>query len=358
MTSLIDDADRVTPAANSHSPPRRSYGPLAAALAAALGAAGIGLAAWSVYESTRPVPRPRSASDVVRAQGNAPANADDRVAAKPNDMKVQMPGRSGAPNAARRRMMAGDGEFPTFIDNPEFTPVANSDQANALVISVGAAAGEQSAKIPGLTPTPLQTSDQINSSLKRFLGPLTQGEIKDGPTFISSNGGKPPESGTIPGIVEQIAAVLHFCELDTANMKVRRAPKLEGPIATMLAGLPAGAVPMMINNNNLGNGTEVSSLTMPLAGLLSGSMEGAAPDAPRVEVTMPAKFKGESFANKKFLLGIVLAQNSKTNTWIPQSLQFHSNDPEAIKELSKMLRPRSAGSDDGAPRPKAPSGRG
>lgn len=338
--------------------PARSYGPLGTALALALGVVGVGLATWSVYENTRPIPRPKSASDVVRANDDGPRNTEDRVVSKPNALNPEVPGASTPPNSARRRLMPGDVSIPTFVEDPEFVPVTNIDQANALVISVGATAGEQSVKIDGLTPTPLQTSDQINGSLKRFLGPLTQGEITDGAAFISSNGGKPPESGSIPGIVKQIASVLQFCELDTAHMTVRRAPKLEGPIASMLAGLPAGAVPMMINNNNLGNGTQISSLTMPLGGLLSGSMEGASPDAPRVEVSMPARFKGGSFENKKFLLGIVLGQNLKANTWVPQSLEFHSNDPEAIKELSRMFRPRSPGADDGAPRPKAPSGRG
>ncbi|MBX3389228.1 MAG: hypothetical protein KF691_07200 [Phycisphaeraceae bacterium] len=358
MTSLIDDADRG--AGLNHSAPvarrTRSYGPVGAAVAITVGVAGIALACWSVYENTRPIPRPRSASDVVRSQDEGPRNTEDRVTLAPGTGPGNAP--PGSSDGARRRALVGNAEVPTFIENPEFSPVTNSEEANALMIAAGAAAGEQSTKIEGLTPTPLQTSDQINGALTRFLGPLTQGEIKNGASYISSNGGKPPESGTIPGIVKQIALLLQFCELDTAHMKVRKAPALEGPLASMLAGLPAGAVPMMINRNNLGNGNEVSSLTMPLGGLFNGSSEGAAPNAPRVLVTMPARLKGASLEDKKFLLGITLGQNTRTNTWVPQSLEFHSNDAEAIKALQKSLRPSGASSGDGSPPPKAPSGRG
>lgn len=256
------------------------------------------------------------------------------------------------------RAAMADGDRPVFLESPNFTPVASSEQAAEVVTALGAAAGEQSTKIEGLTSTPLQTSDQINSALTRFLGPLTQGEIKDGGAYISSNGGKPPESGTIPGAVQQIAAVLKFCELDTTHTRVRKAPKLDGPLADMLSRMPAGAMPMMINQNRIQGGDEVSSLMMPLAGLLDGSNEGIPANAPRVEVTMPARLKGEGFADKKFQLGIILVQNAKAGRWVPQMLQFHSNDGETIKALSRVIRPRSPGSDDGAPRPKAASGRG
>lgn len=252
----------------------------------------------------------------------------------------------------------GDGVLPTFVEDPKFTVVTTPDESTQLIAQIGAAAGEQSAKIEGLTQTPLQTSDQINGALTRFLGPLAQGEIKDGTAFISSNGGKPPASGTIPGIVQQIASVLKFCELDTTHTMVRKAPKVEGPLADMLSKLPAGAVPMMINQNRSGDGNEIASMMMPLTGLLEGSMEGVPADAPRVEVTMPAKLKDPQFADKKFLLGIILAQNSKAGKWIPVQLQFHSNDGETIKALSKVIRPRSASAGDGSPPPKAPSDRG
>ncbi|MBX3381303.1 MAG: hypothetical protein KF805_14505 [Phycisphaeraceae bacterium] len=352
MTSLTDDLDRTVPGTPA-SPARRSYGPVGFVVAALVGLGGLSLAGWSVYENTRTAPRPKSASDVVRAAGKGGGPAGDRPSPGA--------GPEGSPAVARSRAARpamGDDEIPTFIDDAEFVAVTNPAQAGEVVALLGAAAGEQSTKIEGLTATPLQTSDQINGALTRFLGPLTQGEIQDGGAFISANGGNPPASGTIPAVVQQIAAVLKFCELDTTHTKVRKAPKLEGPLADMLSKLPPGATPMMINRNRLGDGNEISSLTMPLAGLLDGSVQGVAADAPRVEVTMPARLKGEEFTDKKFLLGIILVQNAKSNTWVPQSLQFHSNDGETIKALSKAIRPRSAGSDDGAPRPKTASGRG
>ncbi|MGH7241894.1 MAG: hypothetical protein ACREJD_00570 [Phycisphaerales bacterium] len=354
MTSLTDELDRdLSKVSESRS--RRSYGPIGAAIAIVVAIAGLSTAGWSLYENTRPTPRPKSASDVVRAEQKNNREAPKADSSAPVVAQAGSPG--SQTRAKRSRAMVGEQMLPTFIENPQFTPVNNSEDATQAVASLGAAAGERSTKIEGLTATPLQTSDQISAALTRLLGPLAQGEIKDGAGFITANGGKPPASGTIPGIVQQIAALLKFCELDTTNMKVRKAAKPEGSLATILAGLPAGAVPMMINQNRSDDGNETGTLTMPLNGLLDGSLAGIPADAPRVEVTMPAKLKGEQFADKKFLLCIVLAQNAKLNTWVPQTLQFHSNNGETIKALSKMLRPASASVGDGAPPPKAPSDR-
>lgn len=357
MTSLIDDLDRPsTGPVSAPARPRRSYGPVGAAIAVLIGVGGLALAGWSVYENTRPTPRPKSASDVVRAEN--PGNGGDQKIERAAPASGNLAAATPEGKSQRRRAGPGDGTLPTFVDDPIFTPVTTADESTQLVALIGAAAGEQSAKIDGLTATPLQTSDQISSALTRFLGPLTQGEIKDGGAFISANGGKAPASGSIPGIVQQIAAVLKFCELDTTHTVVRKAPKVEGPLADMLAKLPSGAVPMMINQNRSGDGDEIASMMMPLTGLLEGSMESVPADAPRVEVTMPAKLKDAQFAEKKFLLGIILAQNAKAGKWVPVQLQFHSNDGETIKALSKVIRPRSANAGTGAPPPKAPSDRG
>jgi hypothetical protein len=299
--------------------------------------------------------RPRSASDFVRSEKQG-EGGDQKIARNTTaDATAKTPSLSTTP-----RKSAGPAGFapPAFVDDPTFTAVTTPEESTQLIAAIGTAAGEQSMKIEGLTATPLQTSDQINSALTRFLEPLAQGEVKDGGAYIAANGGKLPEAGSIPGIVQQIASVLKFCELDTANTRVRKAPKVEGPLAEMLAKLPKGAVPMMINQNRSGDGEEVASMMMPLTGLLEGSLEGVAADAPRVEVTMPAKLKGEQFEGKKFLLGIVLAQNAKAGRWVPQSLQFHSNDGETIKALSKAIRPRSESAGNGGPPPKAPSDRG
>lgn len=357
MTSLIDDLDRPSPGPlTAPARPRRSYGPIGTTIAALVGVGGLALAGWSVYENTRTAPRPKSASDVVRSEkpGDGADQKIERGAPPSGSLAAATPdGKS-----QRRRAGMGDGVMPTFIDAPQFTAVTTPDESTQLIAQIGAAAGEQSAKIEGLTATPLQTSDQINGALTRFLGPLAQGEIKDGGGFIAANGGKPPASGSIPGIVQQIASILKFCELDTTHTVVRKAPKVEGPLADMLAKLPAGAVPMMINQNRSGDGNEIASMMMPLTGLLEGSMEGVPADAPRVEVTMPAKLKDPQFAEKKFLLGIILAQNVRAGKWVPVQLQFHSNNGETIKALSKVIRPRSGSPGDGSAPPKAPSDRG
>ncbi|MBN8597840.1 MAG: hypothetical protein J0L78_09220 [Planctomycetes bacterium] len=356
MTSLIDDLSPAsTGPQTATARPRRSYGPLGAGIAALIGVAGLALASWSVYENTRPAPRPKSASDVVRSN-EGPGDGERRVDRSAGDPKPD--GKERVATSQRRRAMPGMDVQPEFVENPQFTPVRTAEESTSTVAALGAAAGEQSTRIAGLTNTPLQTSDQINAALVRFLGPLAQGEVRDGAGFLKENGGKPPETGSIPGIVQQIASVLRFCELDTTHTRVRQAPKIEGPIADMLAKLPGGAVPMMINQNRSGDGDEVSSLMMPLTGLFQGSTEGIPADAPRVEVSMPARLKGEQFDGKKFLLGIILVKNTRTGTWVPQSLQFHSNDGETIKALSKTIRPRSASAGDGSPPPKAPSDRG
>lgn len=356
MTSLIDDlAPASTGPLSAPARPGRSYGPLGMGIAALIGVAGVALAGWSVFENTRPTPRPKSASDVVRSS-DGPGEGERRVARVPGDPTSNGTERPAGPQ--RRRVVQGMDVQPEFVENPQFTPVRTAEDSASTVAALGAAAGEQSTKVAGLTNTPLQTSDQINAALVRFLGPLALGEVTDGAVFLKANGGKPSESGSIPGIVQQIAAVLKFCELDTAHTRVRQAPKVEGPIADMLAKLPSGAVPMMINQNRSGDGDEVSSLMMPLTGLFQGSTEGIPADAPRIEVSMPARLKGDQFEGKKFLLGIILVQNGRAGTWVPQALQFHSNDGETIKALSKSIRPRSANSGDGSPPPKAPSDRG
>ncbi|MBS0187061.1 MAG: hypothetical protein JSS51_03270 [Planctomycetes bacterium] len=316
--------------------------------------AGLSVAAWSVYDNTRPTERPKSASDVIRDQARTTPRTTE--AAK---------GPEGAPKQAstsrgfRRAISSEDAlrELPQFVENPTFTPVTNSSEATASIAAFATAAGEQSTKIDGLTQTPLQTSEQITGAMNRFLGPLAQGELTNGADFLTSNGGKVPESGKIPPMVAKIAQLLKFCELDVTHMRVHRAPKEMGPVADMLSKLPAGAVPMMINQQNTGDGRDIGTLTMPLTGLLQGSMEGVPADAPRVEVQVPAKFKDPALADQKFVLGMIFGQNTKTAKWVPINLQFHSDNADAIKSLSAQLRPAPPKAGNGAPTPQAPSDR-
>ena len=86
--------------------------------------------------------------------------------------------------------------------------------------------------------------------------------------------------------------------------------------------LSPGAISMMMNNQQRDDGTGVSSLMMPLAGLLPESAAGVAEKAPRVEVLVPAKLKDPQFAGKPFQLGLILAFNAGKNRWVPEMLEI------------------------------------
>ena len=343
MTSLLQDLDQSSPATSS-AKPRRQYGPVVVAAAVAICVGGLGWAGWTVYESTRAAPRPKSASDIARQEGRA----------RGVPREVHAGGQATSPGSEQRVSAVAPAtrtELPIPPTDAVFTPVTNAEQANAVLLSLGAAVGEGSTKVEGLTPTPLQTSEQLNDAVKIFLGPLLMGEVKDVPAFLVANGAKPPESGPSTPMLERISNLLKFCELDPSRAKVQRAPEIQG--MNRMPKLPPGAIPMMMNNQQRDDGTGVSSLMMPLAGLLPESAAGVAEKAPRVEVLVPAKLKDPQFAGKPFQLGLILAFNAGKNRWVPEMLQFHTTDLDTVKALSRTILPRSsAGGGTGA---KAPS---
>lgn len=352
MTSLLEEPDRV-----QSTPAQRTYGPVVAACAALLCLGGLVWAGWTVYDTTRPTERPKAASDLAKLEGvpkskaNLPEGAADASGPQPKDgeRKIVAAGPGG-----KNGLVAMAREIPLPPKDAVYTPVANADEATEVVTTLSSAIGIQSTKIDGLTPTPLQTSDQVGASVKAFLAPLVQGEIKDPSAFLVANGATVPASGPNATILNNIAALLKFCDLDTTHTRVHRAPKIQNPLGNMMPNLPPGSISMMINRQET-DGESVSSLMMPLSGLLPEANTGISENAARIEILIPAKLKDPQFATKPFQLGLIMAQNSGKGKWIPEMLQFHTTDVETVKALSKTIRPRNASSESGAPAPKAPS---
>ncbi len=344
MTSLTDNLESKAPVKQ-----RKNYGPLMWAVALVIGGTGLTLAGWTVYDNTRPVGRPKSASDFVQRDGPG-INANAGQAAPASGERQITATRPGARNA-----MGDPGQMPLMPVDVSFTPVNSADDAATVVTALSGSIGEQTTKIDGLTATPLQTSNQVNEAVKNFLGPLVQGDIKDGPTYLAANGATPPETGPYKAVLDNIAKLLKFCDLDTQHIKVRRAPKIEGPGANMMPKMKPGQLAMSINQMQRDDGQSVSSLMMPLSGLLPGADDGVVPDGPRIEVLIPAKLKEATFAEKPFQIGLIMGQNPARNKWVPLMLQFHTSDMDTVKAISKVIRPAQRSGGDGAPAPKAPS---
>lgn len=347
MTSLTDNLEQ--PKAPDKQP--RSATPAMAALAVLLGLGGISWAGYSIYQTTRPSERPKSASDVVREEQLANRRADgDAVAAAPEaNARRQVIEREGLPGSD-----AGGRTMPIPPKDANYTVIANADDANKAVGTIAASFGEQASKIEGLTNTPLQTGDQLAEATRNFLAPLVAGDMADQSGYLVKNGAKPSDSPQLKRLLEGVAKVLQFADLDVSKARAQKAPKMQGAGAAVLKTLPPGAAAFMMNQNDSDTGS-VSSLTMPLASMLPEASKEVADDAPRVEFLVPARLKDPSMADKGFQIGIIMARGPGTR-WVPEMLSFHTTDMDTVKALQKIIAPRPAGAvGNGGPKPREAS---
>ncbi|HEX8878052.1 MAG TPA: hypothetical protein VF777_14990 [Phycisphaerales bacterium] len=349
MTSLTENLEP----SKKPEKPRRSASPGLAALAVLIGVGGVAWAGYSIMQVTKPVERPKSASDVTREEqrGNRRPGGDTLVANEPGGPKEIAP-----PGARRvvREGAPGEGDagrlMPIPPKDPNYTVIASADDANKAVGTIAAAFGEQAAKIEGLTQTPIQTGDQLTEATKNFLGPLIAGDMADQSGYLVKNGAKPSDAPPLKRLLEGVAKVLQFADLDVSKARAQKAPKMQGAGAAMLKNIPPGAAAFMMNQNDSDTGS-VSSLTMPLASLLPEASKEVADDAPRVEFLVPARLKEPSMADKGFQIGIIMAKGPGTR-WVPEMLSFHTTDMETVKALQKVIAPRPANPGNGGPRPR------
>ncbi|MBY0112396.1 MAG: hypothetical protein K2Y21_06210 [Phycisphaerales bacterium] len=349
MTSLTDNLEPSR--APQPSNPPRSFSPAIVAIALLLGVGGVGWAGFSIYQATRPAERPRSASDVVREEGRR-APRPDALAAAPSETAPQ-PGERRIVQGAPGDDLSGRA-MPVPPKDPNYTLIANADDANKAVAAIGASFGEQAAKIEGLTNTPIQTGDQLAEATRNFLAPLVAGDMADQSGYLIKNGAKPTDSPQLKRMLENVAKVLQFCDLDVGKARAQKAPKVVGPAAGVLKSLPPGAAAFMMNQMD-GDQGSVSTLTMPLSGFLPEAGKEVPDDAPRVEFLVPARLKDPAFKDKGFQLGIIMAKGPGSR-WVPQSLSFHTTDMDTVKALQKTIAPpRNPNANTGAPKPVDPS---
>lgn len=221
--------------------------------------------------------------------------------------------------------------------DPAYTVIASAEDANRAVGSIATAFGEQAAKIEGLTQTPLQTSDHLAEATRNFLGPLIAGDLADQSGYLVKNGAKPSDAPPLKRLLENVAKVLHFADLDVSKARAQQAPRMQGPGAAMLKDLPPGATAFMLNQNDSDQGS-VASLTMPLASLLPEAAKDVAETAPRVEFLVPARLKDPALSDKGFQIGVIMARGAGTR-WVPEMLSFHATDMETVKALQKIIAP-------------------
>jgi hypothetical protein len=317
------------------------------AVALLVGLGGASWAGYSIYGATRPAERPKSASDVVREEGRRaprPELAAD-AASGPGERRIV---REGPPD----EQVAGR-LMPIPPKDPTYTSISNADDANKAVATIGAAFGDQASKIEGVTQTPLQTSDHIAEATKNFLGPLVAGDMSDQSGFLVKNGAKPSDAPPLKRMLDNVAKVLQFADLDVSKARAQKAPKIDGAGAAVLKTLPPGAMAMMVNQNDSDTGS-VSTLSMPLSSMLPEAGKDVANDAPRVEFLVPARLKDPALADKGFQIGIIMAKGPGTR-WVPEMLSFHTNDQETIKALQNIIGPRRTGGGTGGPKPQEAS---
>lgn len=353
MTSLTDNLE---PSKKPEKQPR-SATPAMAAIAVLVGIGGVSWAGYSIYQTTRPAERPRSASDVVREEQRANRRAGgDALAANPDAPKGDQPGerrivREGVPGDGAPGEGGGGRSMPIPPKDPNYTVIANAEDANKAVGTIAAAFGEQATKIEGLTNTPIQTGDQLAEATKNFLAPLVAGDMADQSGFLVKNGAKPSDAAPLKRLLEGVAKVLQFADLDVSKARAQKAPKMQGAGAAMLKTLPPGAAAFMMNQNDSDAGS-VSTLTMPLASILPEASKEVADEAPRVEFLVPARLKDPALADKGFQIGIIMAKGPGTR-WVPEMLSFHTTDMETVKALQKIIAPRPAGAGgNGGPKPR------
>lgn len=347
MTSLTDNLE---PSKKPEKQPR-SASPALAAVAVLLGVGGVSWAGYSIYQTTRPAERPKSASDVVREEqrANRQQGGDALAAAPAENARRQIVEREGLPGSD-----SGGRSMPIPPKDPNYTVIANADDANKAVGTIATAFGEQASKIEGLTQTPLQTGDQLAEATKNFLGPLVAGDMADQSGYLVKNGAKPSDAPQLKRMLEKVAQVLQFADLDVGKARAQKAPKMQGAGAAVLKGLPPGAMAMMVNQNDSDAGS-VSTLSIPLASMLPEASKDVADDAPRVEFLVPARLKDPALADKGFQIGIIMAKGPGTR-WVPEMLSFHTTDQETVKALQGIIGPRrSGGGGDGGPRPQEAS---
>jgi hypothetical protein len=346
MTSLTDHLE--SPKRPEKQP--RSATPAMAAIAVLVGVGGISWAGYSIYGATRPAERPKSASDVVREEqrANRSSPADALAAAPEEKARRQVVEREGLPGSD-----AGGRTMPIPPKDANYTVIANADDANKAVATIATAFGEQGSRIEGLTQTPLQTSDQLAEATKNFLGPLVAGDMADQSGYLVKNGAKPTDAPQLKRLLEGVAKVLQFADLDVIKARAQQAPKMQGAGAAMLKNLPPGAAAFMMNQNDSDTGS-VSSLSMPLAALLPEASKEVADNAPRVEFLVPARLKEPSLADKGFQIGIIMAKGPGTR-WVPEMLSFHTTDMETVKALQKIIAPRPSNPGTGGPKPREAS---
>lgn len=355
MTSLTDNLE---PSKKPEKQPR-SASPALAAVAVLLGIGGMSWAGYSIYQTTRPVERPKSASDVVRDEQRANRQAGgDALAASPDNANGDQPGqrrvvREGAPGEGAPGEGGGGRSMPIPPKDPNYTVIANADDANKAVGTIATAFGEQASKIDGLTQTPIQTSDHLAEATKNFLAPLVAGDMADQSGYLVKNGAKPSDAPQLKRLLEGVAKVLQFADLDVSKARAQKAPQMQGAGAAMLKNLPPGAAAFMMNQNDSDAGS-VSSLTMPLAAMLPEASKEVADEAPRVEFLVPARLKDPALADKGFQVGIIMAKGPGTR-WVPEMLSFHTTDMETVKALQKIIAPRPAGGGNGGPKPREAS---
>lgn len=351
MTSLTENLEP----SRKPEKPVRSATPAMALLAVFLGVGGVSWAGYSIYQTTRPAERPRSASDVVRDEQRASRQAGaDGVAPSGEASKNESAG--GERRIVRDGVPGGDPGRALQIPpkDPNYTVIANADDANRAVGTIATAFGEQASKIEGLTQTPIQTSDHLAEATKNFLGPLVAGDISDQSGYLLKNGAKPGDSPQLKRLLEGVAKLLQFADLDVTKARAQKAPKVQGPGAAMMKSLPPGAAVFMVNQNASDSGS-VSSLTLPLGPMLPEAAKDVTEDAPRVEFLVPARLKEPSMADKGFQIGIIMAKGPG-NRWVPEMLSFHTTDAETVKALQKLIvPPRNPSGGTGGPKPREAS---
>lgn len=217
-----------------------------------------------------------------------------------------------------------------------FQPVADEVTAARTVASLAESVRTLTSGMTTLSNSPLQTADQIAGAVQALLRPLFDGSFSDPAGFVVANGGSAAEVDKVGPTWTKIARLLTFCEIDLSRAKVERISAEELKMAAMLPKAPAGSV-MMRMFERRGDAGSTSTLQMPLEGLLPGSADEIAEQAPRVKLLVPARLKAEAPADQPLTLGVALVRNN-ANRWVPTALEFHTQDRATARKLQELLR--------------------
>ncbi|MEO0484115.1 MAG: hypothetical protein AAF138_10890 [Planctomycetota bacterium] len=315
---------------------RAAFGPEALAARAAERAAGNATAAMDT-----PTPGAPASADAGSDSGSEPITPRERAARMPPQPPA---GGRRAPNWATEDPYRAIETF-TF---PRVGDPAEADAAFETALSAFEARGPADSG----NPTPNGGWSRAIDAWQSFLRPLIAEDPAAFAAVVERMGGQAPEADEDDpdaeprlagaGLFGRLTPFIAGAPMDLDASKIGRLdprdPRAVPRLPRLPAGmeLPAGAVPMMENRNQMTNAegvtTEDVAISLPLAGLFPRTTALLDRGSHVVEVWTPALLPGGKGDRPDYTFTAIMVRDPSVNAWVPAALRLRLISDEA-KEL-------------------------